>query len=98
MKYIRNRTSLTENDGEYSYKLILDDVNAPSIRYANGGEVWYKEGEIHRDDGPAVTLISSKGKNIFWYNNGKYHRENGPAVILHNGKIKEWYINGVRQT
>ena len=53
---------------------------------------WYKDGALHREDGPAV-----KGPNGFeaWYRNGELHREDGPAVMCEkwgNG----WYLDGVR--
>jgi len=50
----------------------------------------YKNGERHRDDGPAV--IHANG-NREWYKNGERHRDDGPAVIHANGN-REWYKNG----
>ena len=51
---------------------------------------WYKEGKLHREDGPAVEY-SDGGKE--WYIEGKHHREDGPAIICGNGS-KYWYIEG----
>lgn len=48
---------------------------------------WCKNGNIHREDGPAV--IWSSGE--IWRQNNLKHRLNGPAVIQHNGSV-EWYI------
>lgn len=53
---------------------------------------WYKDGELHRDDGPAVDRYD--GVKI-WYINGKPHREDGPAVEYSDGR-KDWFLNGVR--
>ena len=53
------------------------------------GEVWYKDDEIHREDGPAV--IGKDGTKE-WLINGKLHREDGPATIWSNGR-KEWWLN-----
>ena len=49
------------------------------------------EGELHREDGPAVKWSSCGTKE--WYQNGKRHREGGPAVEWSNGS-KEWWLNG----
>ena len=64
-------------------KCITDD---------DGTKRWYLNGELHREDGPAVER--SNGSK-FWYLNGKLHREDGPAREYANG-TKEWYLNGQR--
>lgn len=56
----------------------------------NGTRFWYFEGELHRQDGPAVEY--SDGTK-FWYRNGKRHREDGPAIEYSNG-TKIWYLEG----
>jgi hypothetical protein len=60
--------------------------------YSNELKQWYKEGKLHRIDGPAVEY--SNGTKI-WYKEGKRHRENGPAREHSNGG-KEWYKEGKR--
>jgi len=55
-----------------------------------GREIWYKNGKVHREDGPAVTWTDG---SQFWYQNGEYHREDGPAILYQNG-IKEWWLEG----
>jgi hypothetical protein len=57
--------------------------------YPNGTQSWWKDDELHREDGPAV--IWPNGTQ-FWYINGKYHREDGPAIIRPDG-TQYWYIN-----
>ena len=52
---------------------------------------WYKDGKIHREDGPAVEYEDGAE---FWWFEGKRHREGGPAVEKSNG-YKEWYMNGL---
>jgi hypothetical protein len=52
----------------------------------------YKEGEFHREDGPA---IEHDNGNKEWFINGKYHREDGPACEWADG-YKSWYQNGKR--
>jgi hypothetical protein len=60
-------------------------------------EIWIREGEIHRDHGPAI--FDSVG-NELWYRNGKLHREDGPAVTSdaeHPADLNyggAWFLNG----
>ncbi len=49
-----------------------------------------EDGELHRDDGPAV--IDADGAQ-YWYQHGKRHREDGPAVIEADG-TQEWWRKG----
>ncbi len=59
-----------------------------------GTKWWWLNGELHREDGPAVER--SNGYKS-WYLNGELHREDGPAVELANG-YKEWWLNGEEVT
>ena len=43
---------------------------------------WYKNGLLHREDGPAIEWADG-GKE--WYINDKLHREDGPAVEYSDG-------------
>jgi hypothetical protein len=57
----------------------------------NGNKDWRnKEGELHREDGPAVEFINGDKE---WWINDKRHREDGPACECSNG-YKAWYKNG----
>jgi len=51
---------------------------------------WYKNGKLHRDDGPAVEY---KNGIKFWYKEGKLHRLDGPAREWVY-RAKEWWIEG----
>ena len=53
---------------------------------------YYKDGELHREDGPAVEYTDGEKH---WYKNGRYHREDGPAIEYPNG-TKCWYRNDLR--
>jgi hypothetical protein len=58
--------------------------------------VWYTDGQIHRDnDLPAITYFNgSKWANL-WIKNGLNHRDNElPAYIDHRQSI--WYYNGLK--
>ena len=58
--------------------------------YADGDKHWYLNGELHREDGPAIEWTDG---SKFWFFNGKRHREDGPAVEWADGS-KSWYLNG----
>ena len=49
-----------------------------------------KDGQYHREDGPAVEYSSGTKK---WHVNGQRHRIDGPAVERADGS-KEWHLNG----
>ena len=62
--------------------------------YNNGSKIWYLNGKLHREDGPAVEY--DNGDKI-WFLNCKLHREDGPAIEKSNGIIY-WYLNGKEYT
>ncbi len=45
-----------------------NNVSSSHIIYPNGTHFWYKDGKIHREDGPAVIYPSG---SQFWYINNK---------------------------
>ena len=51
---------------------------------------WYKNGELHREDGPAVKRADGTKE---WYREGRLHREDGPAIEWVDG-TKEWFRKG----
>tara|TARA_R110000744_G_scaffold224810_1_gene343316 strand:- start:1932 stop:2225 length:294 start_codon:yes stop_codon:yes gene_type:complete len=68
-------------------------MNKPEcVTYEDGFEEWRLDGELHREDGPAIEYVNGdKG----WYLNGWPHREDGPAIEYADGN-KQWWLNGVR--
>ena len=62
------------------------------VRVDKYGTMWYLNGQLHREDGPAVE--SANGYKS-WFLNGQLHREDGPASQLADG-TKSWYQNGQR--
>jgi hypothetical protein len=60
------------------------------IMFVDGTKVWWKNGERHRDDRPAIEYASGTKE---WWKNGRLHRDNGPAIERASGS-KEWYKNG----
>lgn len=75
----------------------VDDPPSPiyhedgSVTYHDGMRVWYRDGIIHRDDGPALTTRFGKK---FWYRDGSYHRDDGPAITDDRNGAKYWYRDG----
>ena len=66
-------------------------MNKPECKTdPNGNKMWYLNGKLHREDGPASEWANG---NKSWYLNGKRHREDGPAVERVSGN-KYWYLNG----
>ena len=43
-------------------------LSLPAVTTEDGDKVWWKDGELHRDDGPAVERADGRVK---WYVNGK---------------------------
>ena len=62
--------------------------------YYDGTKAWYLNGELHREDGPAIEGASGYKA---WYLNGERHREEGPAIEWASGS-KWWYLRGERLT
>ena len=60
--------------------------------YADGTKQWRLNGELHREDGPAIEYADGRK---CWFLHGKYHREDGPAIERADG-TKEWYLHGKR--
>ena len=58
--------------------------------YADGTKYWLLNGELHREDGPAIELANGTKE---WFLYGEYHREDGPAVEYAGGS-KWWRLNG----
>jgi len=42
-------------------------LSGPALKWTNGDEYWFKEGDLHRESNPAVTIILKNVK--LWYEN-----------------------------
>lgn len=56
----------------------------------DGTKYWYKNGKLHREDGPAIERADG---TKYWYQHGQYHREDGPAIEQADG-AKKWFQHG----
>lgn len=68
---------------DHEYKPTSFDNFTGSVLDRNGVIVYYKDGEIHRDDGDKPAIINTKNYKYVvkrgWIKNGKPHRLNGLA-------------------
>jgi hypothetical protein len=62
--------------------------------YEDGDMFWYLNGQLHREDGPALEYANGTKS---WLLKGKLHREDGPAIEWADGN-KYWYLNDERLT
>ena len=73
------------------YTKIRTD-NHMSINVHGTKEWRLPNGDLHREDGPAIKYADGGEQ---WWINGELHREGGPAITHATGS-KFWYINGKR--
>jgi len=55
----------------------------------DNNKAWYKNGEYHRVDGPALEYIT--GTKV-WFKDGLKHKEDGPACEYSDGSVY-WYLH-----
>jgi hypothetical protein len=81
----------------YNAKQQLHREDGPAKIHYNGTKKWYFNGNLHRENGPAIEW----GDGYFllddciegdWYFEGQRHRLDGPAIDWHN--YKKWFIHG----
>lgn len=84
---------ILQPDGTYrNSKGQYHRLDGPAVIDEWCTEKWYRNGYMHRDNGPAYI---TRGKKIQkWFVNGRCHRLNGPAEIWYD--IKSWYVKGKR--
>lgn len=61
------------------------------VHTQDGRNMHYKDGLLHREDGPAVLLPNG---DVFFYQNGLLHREGKPCSVLADGS-RVWCLYGV---
>lgn len=83
---------VTEKDWLTSIHLILNIERIYVVDNNKRIRRWYKNGEYHRVNGPAI--IYDDGTKL-WFFHGLVHRVDGPAITHPNGH-EEWYFYGKR--
>jgi len=79
------------NISDKKYKKLSNEKKKEKpycIKISNGNKQWVVNGDLHREDGPALEYYNG---SKYWYLNGKRHREDGPAEESF-GKV-HWYLN-----
>jgi len=70
----------------------------PAIEMAYGYKEWYKDGKLHRDNGPAsIDKLFDFSVTYSYYKEGRLHRFLGPAYLIVIEGIKTYeayYIKG----
>lgn len=87
-------------EGDITFYKILDEQitdiitnhMGPADIWKDGTKRWFRDGKLHRLDGPAVEASNGTKQ---WIVEGNYHREDGPAIEYANGDA-EWFKNGLR--
>jgi hypothetical protein len=77
-----------------TFKVTKANRNIPKnftgvAEYPNGTKHWYKEGKLHREDGPAVEWIIGYKE---WWVEGLRHRTDGPAIEYPNVVIPDLFF------
>lgn len=68
-------------------------------RFLSGAYCYYdKDGEFHREDGPAVFFVKGNRRAETWYWYGNEHRTDGPSYINYHERVVLYAINGKRVT
>jgi hypothetical protein len=60
-------------------------------QWPDGTKFWFENGEIHREDGPAIIWADGSTE---WEWRGQLHRVGGPAIEYADG-TKQWWKNGL---
>lgn len=67
--------------------------DGPALHNLETGEqIWYRYGQYHRADGPALT----RGQKKVWVLYGQIHRMDGPAIVDARDSTVEWWAHGKR--
>lgn len=73
---------------------LLHSEAGPAEKRANGAQLYYRQGKLHREGGmPAFQGLTGTKKYAI---DGKYHRLGGePAIVWSSGPYRhEWWVNG----
>jgi len=70
-----------------SAQTFWDNLRYRIVTNEEGTTIYYLDGEIHRENGPAMIR---KDGTVAWVKHGGFHRENGPAVTNSNGTAEYW--------
>jgi len=79
---------------KYHHLVLKEENDIQEMTDIHGTQVWYKNGEYHRDnDLPAVIYHDGRKE---WFKNGSRHRDNDLPALIHADGSQKWYKNGLR--
>lgn len=81
-------------DGSYSTYIFKQLADGHYID-EYGSEYWFKNGRLHRIDGPANIWVTSSFTAKYWKQNGYYYREDNLPHAEFSGGAKVWYYRGI---
>lgn len=99
---------LSRNNGpaEIYYEIRPSKSNSNVQLLIKTREIYFNNGMIHRDGGPAVITFDRQNFQIQseeWYHYNKQHRIDGPAIIFYYNEFLQpidddvvWFIDGKR--
>lgn len=102
IRWYKKERGMKMNDGYVKKEYYLEGQFKTEY-YEDGQlkkEEWYKNGVLHRENGPAVVnyWLGKKKYLEEWYKGGQLHREDGPALVEYNEEgqkiTEEYYLNG----
>lgn len=90
---------MDERDRIGAYEVIVEECKGPNRNKKYVRETWRQDEDLHRFDGPAVTIKDLKGNIVSfeWYRHGQLHREGDePASFEDNGRTRTeiWASHG----
>lgn len=65
-----------------------------SFTFPNGATIYLKNGQLHRDNGPAIEFPGGMGSVFFQH--GRLHRDNGPAISWPYQEDCQWFKHGIK--
>jgi len=74
----------------------FDEVTIESRRFGGPVQRFWKDGALHRVDGPAEREVGDAPGEGRWMFEGKEHRRGGPAECSRYSENDAWYVNGVK--
>jgi hypothetical protein len=86
--------------GHFNETAWLDDkmryhkTDGPAYHDADGNDIWYFEGKIHRPGGEPAFIGRNGDRG--WYENGVPHRAGGLPALAFANADREWFEKGER--
>lgn len=78
-----------------NYFLNEEIIQRTSVDTEEDRTEYFKNGKLHKENGPAVVIKDASGFQFEYHEDGKIHRKDGPAIIYASfPNLNKWYIEG----